>query len=221
MLKIKQKFDSFNNGVLYFGDYLENYDGEGNACSEKEFSIKGKLFFSYKTIREQDSLKYADTGLKVSIKIKTHYIPGISTGDTVKINDVLYSIAYLEPDASKEKMFIFLTDLINVMSKHISIFSKNKGGALSDDEWIHFKTVWGDIKEINTVKTLENIVDGKMSTKFRKKFIIRYIDCLDLSNNKEATSNYKILYKNKFYNILGISNLEEKDEILEIEGVIE
>lgn len=30
-----------------------------------------------------------------------------------------------------------------------------------------------------------------------------------------------IAYKDKFYNILGINNLEEKDEILEIEGVIE
>ena len=46
-------------------------------------------------------------------------------------------------------MFIFLTDLINVMSKHIGIFLKNKGGALSDDEWSHYRTVWGDIKEIN------------------------------------------------------------------------
>lgn len=221
MLKRKQKFDSFNDGVLYYGDYLESYDENNNACNEKEFSIKGKLFFSYKTIREQDSLKYSYTGLKVSIKLKTHYIPGISTGDTVKINDSLYSIAYLEHDASKEKMFIFLTDLINVMSKHIGIFLKNKGGALSDDEWGHCRTVWGDIKEINNVKTLESTYNGKVSTKFRKKFIIRYIEYLDLSNDKEATTKYKIAYKDKFYNILGINNLEERDEILEIEGVIE
>lgn len=221
MLKRKQKFDSFNDGVLYFGDYLESYDKDNNACSKKEFSIKGKLFFSYKTIREQDSLKYSDTGLKVSIKLKTHYIPGISTGDTIKINDSLYSIAYLEPDSTKGKMFIFLTDLINVMSKHISIFSKNNGGVLSDDEWIHCRTVWGDIKEINNVKTLESKTNGKVSTKFRKKFIIRYIDYLDLSNDKEATTKYMIAYKGKFYNILGINNLEEKNEILEIEGVIE
>ena len=107
------------------------------------------------------------------------------------------------------------------MSKHISIFSKNNCGALSDDEWIHCRTVWGDIKEINNVKKLERTTNGKVSTKFRKKFIIRYIDYLDLSNDKEATTKYMIAYKDKFYNILGINNLEEKDEILEIEGVIE
>ena len=118
-------------------------------------------------------------------------------------------------------MFFFLTDLINVMSKNIGIFLKNKGGALSDDEWGHYRTVWGDIKEINNVKTLESTSNGKVSTKFRKKFIIRYIEHLDLSNDKEATTKYKIAYKDKFYNILGINNLEERDEILEIEGVIE
>lgn len=33
MLKRKQKFDSFNDGVLYYGDYLESYDENNNACS--------------------------------------------------------------------------------------------------------------------------------------------------------------------------------------------
>lgn len=221
MLKRKQKFDSFNDGILYFGDYLESYDIHNNACDEKEFSIKGRLFFSYKKIREQDSLKYGNTGLQVSIKLKTYYIPSISTGDTVKINGVLYSIAYLEPDSTKENMYIFLTDLINVMAKHISIFLKKSGNALTDDEWIHCRTVWGDIKEINSVKTLESTSNGRVATKFRKKFIIRYIDYLDLSNDKEVTTKYKISYKDKFYNILGVNNLEERDEILEIEGVIE
>ena len=61
-----------------------------------------------------------------------------------------------------------------------------------------------------------NSYNEKGYQKFRKKFIIRYIEHLDLSNDKEATTKYKIAYKDKFYNILGINNLEERDEILEL-----
>ena len=83
MLKRKQKFDSFNDGVLYYGDYLENYDENNNACNEKEFSIKGKLFFSYKTIREQDSLKYSDTGLIMGNNKSQLVVAAIENGTVI------------------------------------------------------------------------------------------------------------------------------------------
>ncbi|MEG0667840.1 MAG: head-tail adaptor protein [Clostridium sp.] len=222
MLKRKMKFDSFNDGVLYFGEYIESYDLNNNACDEKEFSVKGKLFFDYKSIREQDKLKYDHTGLRVSIKLKTHFSPVISSGSVVKINDILYSIAYLEPNDSHQKLYIFLTELINDMDKHISIYSKaGSQSVLSDDEWNHYRTVWGEIKAINTVKTVEKSENERLSNKFKKKFIIRYIEELDLTLDKMATIKYKIVFKNKQYNILAINNVEEKDEIFEIEGVIE
>lgn len=222
MLKVKKKFDSFNDGIIEFGDYIESYDENNNACEEKEFSVKGRLLFSYKTIREQDRLKYDDTGIKVAIKIKTYYISNLNSSNTIRLNNILYSIAHIEPDNFKEKMYIYLTELKNDMNKHISIYRKvSNKNPLTDDKWELFRTVWGDIEAINTVKTLEDINNGKVENKLKKKFIIRYLKELDATINKQATIQYKIKYKNYYYNIVGTNNLEEKEKILELEAVIE
>ena len=222
MLKRKKSFDSFNDGIIEFGDYIESYDENNNACEEKEFSVKGRLLFSYKTIREQDRLKYDDTGVKVAIKIKTYYLPNLKSSNTIRLNNTLYSIAHIDPDNSKEKMYIYLTELKNDMSKHISIYTKiDDNNPLTDDKWDLFRTVWGDIEAINTVKTLEDTNNGKVENKLKKKFIIRYLKELDATLNKQVTVQYKIKYKNYYYNIVGTNNVEEKDEILELEAVIE
>lgn len=222
MLKRKKNFDSFNDGIIEFGDYIESYDENNNACEEKELSIKGKLLFSYKTIREQDRLKYDDTGVKVSIKIKTYYLPNLKSSNTIRLNNILYSIAHIDPDNSKEKMYIYLTELKNDMNKHISIYTKiDNNNPLTDDRWEQFRTVWGDIEAINTVKTLEDTNNGKVENKLKKKFIIRYLKELDATFNKQVTVQYKIKYKNYYYNIVGTNNVEEKNEILELEAVIE
>lgn len=222
MLKRKKNFDSFNDGIIEFGDYIESYDENNNACKEKEFSVKGRLLFSYKTIREQDRLKYDDTGLKVAIKIKTYYLPNLKSSNTIRLNNTLYSIAHIDSDNSKEKMYIYLTELKNDMNKHISIYNKiDDNNPLTDDIWELFRTVWGDIEAINTVKTLEDTNNGKVENKLKKKFIIRYLKELDATFNKQVTVQYKIKYKNYYYNIVGTNNVEEKNEILELEAVIE
>lgn len=222
MLKRKKNFDSFNDGIIEFGDYIESYDENNNACKEKEFSVKGRLLFSYKTIREQDRLKYDDTGLKVAIKIKTYYLPNLKSSNTIRLNNTLYSIAHIDSDNSKEKMYIYLTELKNDMNKHISIYNKiDDNNPLTDDIWELFRTVWGDIEAINTIKTLEDTNNGKVENKLKKKFIIRYLKELDATFNKQVTIQYKIKYKNYYYNIVGTNNVEEKDEILELEAVIE
>lgn len=222
MLKRKKNFDSFNDGIIEFGDYIESYDSDNNACEEKEFSVRGRLHFSYKTIREQDRFNYDNTGLKVKIKLKTYFVPYLSTSNTIRLNNVLYSIGHIDPDINKEKMYIYLTELKNDMNKHISIYAKiSDNNPLTDDRWELFRTVWGDIETINTVKTLEDTNNGKVENKLKKKFIIRYLNELDATLNKQVSIQYKIKYKNYYYNIVGTNNVEEKEEILELEGVIE
>ena len=66
---LKRKINQYNDGVLKFGRYVEKYDNNEILLDEKEFIQEGKLFFSYKTIREQDRLKFDDTGYKIELKI--------------------------------------------------------------------------------------------------------------------------------------------------------
>ena len=68
---LKRKINQYNDGVLKFGRYVEKYDNNEILLDEKEFIQEGKLFFSYKTIREQDRLKFDDTGYKIELKINT------------------------------------------------------------------------------------------------------------------------------------------------------
>ena len=65
----KLKFDVFNNGLLEFGDLVESVDENLNALDEKEFTIKGRLFFNYMSIRQEDKLKFDDTGFKLTLKL--------------------------------------------------------------------------------------------------------------------------------------------------------
>lgn len=83
----KIKFDNFNDGIIEFGEYKESYDIEGNALDEKEFIVNSKLFYSNEYIREQDRLKFDNTGLKVSIKLKVPYMKLIKTSDVIKLNN--------------------------------------------------------------------------------------------------------------------------------------
>ena len=71
---LKRKINQYNDGVLKFGRYVEKYDNNEILLDEKEFIQEGKLFFSYKTIREQDRLKFDDTGYKIELKINTPYM---------------------------------------------------------------------------------------------------------------------------------------------------
>ena len=39
------KFDSFNDGIIHFGSYVERYDENGDA-TVKEFVQSGRLYFA-------------------------------------------------------------------------------------------------------------------------------------------------------------------------------
>ena len=88
---LKRKINQYNDGVLKFGRYVEKYDNNEILLDEKEFIQEGKLFFSYKTIREQDRLKFDDTGYKIELKINTPYMNKIKSDHIVLIDDITFN----------------------------------------------------------------------------------------------------------------------------------
>ncbi|HBF4502695.1 TPA: head-tail adaptor protein, partial [Clostridioides difficile] len=73
--------------------------------------------------------------------------------------------------------------------------------------------VWACVEDLNSKELIEN---NSIKTSTNKKFKIRYIEELDLSIKQNAITNFVIKYKDKFYNITQILNLEEENKILEI-----
>ncbi|MDO0133048.1 phage head closure protein [Clostridioides difficile] len=209
----KIKFNNFNDGIVEFGAYKESYDKEGNALDEKEFIVIGKLFFANEYIREQDKLKFDDTGLKVSIKLKVPYMGLIKTSDVIKLNNEFYSIVKLDISNDKTSIYLYLSELVDVLDKHISIFIKERKSVLEDVTMKFYKKVWASVEDLNSKELIEN---NSIKTSTNKKFKIRYIEELDLSIKQNAITNFVIKYKDKFYNITQILNLEEENKILEI-----
>lgn len=209
----KIKFDNFNDGIVEFGEYKESYDIEGNALDEKEFIANGKLFYSNEYIREQDRLKFDNTGLKVSIKLKVPYMKLIKTSNVIKLNNEFYSIVKLDISNNNRSIYLYLTELVDILDKHISIFIKERKNVLEDVTMKFYKKVWANVEDLNSKELIEN---NSIKTSTNKKFKIRYIEELDLSIKQNAITNFVIKYKDKFYNITQILNLEEENKILEI-----
>ncbi|HGL6931327.1 TPA: head-tail adaptor protein, partial [Clostridioides difficile] len=145
----KIKFDNFNDGIIEFGEYKESYDIEGNALDEKKFIVNGKLFYSNEYIREQDRLKFDNTGLKVSIKLKVPYMKLIKTSDVIKLNNEFYSIVKLDISNDKTSIYLYLSELVDVLDKHISIFIKERKNVLEDVEMKFYKKVWACVEDLN------------------------------------------------------------------------
>lgn len=209
----KVKFNTYNDGVLFFGKYIESYDINGNATDEKEFIDKGKLFFSYQSIREEDKLKFQDTGKKISMKIKTPYMIAITSSDTVKLDNELYSILHIDKDSKRQSLFIYLTELENELDKHVEILKEYRKSALDNKVIEPVKTVWGKVID---VKDNTNIKDISQRVKHKKVITIRYLGILDININKKVTVDYKIKYKEIIYNINSIINTNDDDELLEL-----
>lgn len=217
----KLKVDNYNDGVFYFGIHEESYDASGNALEEKEFIVQDKLFFSYSSIREQDRLKYDNTGTSLKMKLKVRFNTIINSNYVIKLNNEFYCIETMDRDVQGKNLYLYLTELKSNMDKHISIYKKTKKDILQDEEWTLFRTVWGDIKTITSVTNKEVIENGNLKNKLQKLFVIRYLEELDIDFNKKATTDYKIKYKAAYYNIAQINNVEEQDKLFEIKGDME
>lgn len=209
----KVKFNTYNDGILSFGEYIESYDINGNATDKKEFTALGKLFFSYQVIREQDKLKFDDTGKKISIKIKVPYMTQINSSNIIKINNELYSIGYIDTDVYKHSIYIYLTELQNELNTHIELYKQIRKSALENKTLEFYKKVWAKVEDIQDNSIVR---DMSQRVKHRKKVTIRYLDDLDINIYKKVTVDYKVKYKDIYYNIDQVINVEEENKLFEI-----
>ena len=205
------KFDSFNDGLIYFGDYVEGYDENGDA-TEKEFVQKGRLFFALSSIREQDTLKY-DSSKKVTLKIKTPYLPILNSNHVIRYNEDYYSVTHIDPGINRQSLFIYLSSYVETLRYKVEVLDYIKASPLEDAELRHFRTLWCDVTHN---KATSGIEADKEDFTVKKTFVIRYLSELD--NSIQSVGNKRLKYRGKIYKITSTTNSDESDELLEIEA---
>lgn len=214
---LKRTINQYNDGILRFGKYLEKYNQKGELLSEKEFTQDGRLFFSYKSIREQDRLKFDDTGYKIELKINTPYMNLIKSDHVVLIENNIYSIRYIEPDYNKKNLYIFLSNYEDEMDTYISIYKDIKTNPIKNNEMILFQNAWCKVENLSDKSTREKESQGISKLVVQKKITLKYIKELDSSINNDIISKYKIDINGVKYKIISSLNVENKKSLIQLE----
>lgn len=214
---LKRTINQYNDGILRFGKYLEKYNQKGELLSEKEFTQDGRLFFSYKSIREQDRLKFDDTGYKIELKINTPYMNLIKSDHVVLIENNIYSIRYIEPDYNKKNLYIFLSNYEDEMDTYISIYKDIKTNPIKNNEMILFQNAWCKVENLSDKSTREKESQGISKLVVQKKITLKYIKELDSSINNDIKSKYKIDINGVKYKIISSLNVENKKSLIQLE----
>lgn len=214
---LKRKISQYNDGVLKFGKYSEKYNQDGNLLNEKEFIQEGKLFFSYKSIREQDRLKFDDTGYKIELKINTPYMNSIKSDHVVLIENNTYSIKYIEPDYNKRNLYIFLSNYEDEMDTYISIYTVNRVSPIANPTLNIFKNAWCKVENLLDKSTREKSSNDVSKIIVQKKITLKYIEELDSSISKDILSKYKIDINGVKYKIISSLNVENEKSLIQLE----
>ena len=214
---LNRKINQYKDGVFEFGKYVEKYDKEGQLLKEKGFIQEGKLFFSYKAIREQDRLKFDDTGYKIELKINTPYMNLIKSDHIVLIENNIYSIKYIEPDYNKRNLYLFLSNYEDEMDTYISIYKDIKTNPIKNSEIILFKNAWGKVENLSDKSTREKTSQGILKLVVQKKITLKYIKELDSSLNNDIISKYKIDIDGVKYKIISSLNVENEKSLIQLE----
>lgn len=214
---LKRNINQYNDGVLKFGKYSEKYNQDGKLLNEKEFIQEGKLFFSYKSIREQDRLKFDDTGYKIELKINTPYMDLIKSDHVVLIENNTYSIKYIEPDYNKRNLYIFLSNYEDEMDTYISIYTVNRVSPIANPTLNIFKNAWCKVENLLDKSTREKSSNDVSKIIVQKKITLKYIEELDSSISKDILSKYKIDINGVKYKIISSLNVENEKSLIQLE----
>lgn len=209
----KIKFDSFNDGIIQIGDYIEGYDEFGDA-TKKEFVSQGRLFFAFSSIREQDAMKY-DTSKKVTLKVKTPYLKSLNSNHVIKYNDDYYQLTYIDSAINRQSLFLYLSNYIETLRYQVEVLDEVKVGPLKSPKLVHFRTLWCDVASHKTTSVSEANQEAYHT---KKIFIIRYVSELDPTI--QSVSQKRLKYNGQIYRIISISNQNEANELLEIEAEV-
>lgn len=213
----RKKFNQYNDGVLKFGKYLEKYDEAGYLLNKKEFIQEGKLFFSYKSIREQDRLKFDDTGYKIDLKINTPYMNNIKSNHVILIESNMYSIKYIEPDFSKRNLYMFLSNYEDEMDTYIYIYKEIKTNPLKNPVLKLFTNAWCKVENLLDKSTREKSSNDISKILVQKKITLKYIKELDSSITNNVIANYKICINDVKYKIISSMNVKNEKSLIQLE----
>lgn len=106
-----------------------------------------------------------------------------------------------------------MTERITIEKNNCYIDPTN---GLNKDEWSYYHKCWSEFKKVGWRNYLsskaiqaENIVT----------FIIYYSSkTKELLDTKDPTQDYRLVYKNRIYNIKYVEDIENKHEFIEIKG---
>lgn len=98
--------EELNSGQMEFG--YENHIRENGKLIRSDFVVKGKLNFANKNLRESDYSIYEHLDRVTTKKVKTYYIEDVQRQYKVKINDEIYDITAIDPDADETYMYWYL-----------------------------------------------------------------------------------------------------------------
>lgn len=107
----QKKQTSFNDGIIYV--YSENlietsFSGKKNVKSLDDLTFITKLFYKEESKRQQDIIFADSMGRKLTLKLKTPLIDGISSNHKVVIGNDLYDIFQLDPDKTNNELYFYL-----------------------------------------------------------------------------------------------------------------
>ena len=123
----KNKFESYNDGILHYGFYKEVFNSE-NILIKKEFAFSGKLFFKTLSIREEDRYSFDTENSKLSLKLKVRKNNIIKINHIVKVNNELYTIKNIDSDSNN--LYIYLTNFEDELDRIIEFYKKENESAL-------------------------------------------------------------------------------------------
>lgn len=102
--------ENLNDGLLTFGK-IQTVRGKNNKIdkSADPFNEMGKLYFNFKTIRQDDAEQYGGKRKVVDLKVKSYYLPDVLKTHKVKIEEELYDINAVDPDTQRKYMYWYLS----------------------------------------------------------------------------------------------------------------
>lgn len=106
----KFKFSRYNDGVVSIYREKEkrsNFAAKVNVAVLDDMAFVAKLDYEESSKREEDVQFAEQMGFDLSLKIRTRYLPIVTSKCKAVINDYLYDISYV--DKSRTEMWLFLT----------------------------------------------------------------------------------------------------------------
>lgn len=112
-MKSSKNMNNFLDGFLYIYRDKEKYNNFGakmNAFSLKDKNLLYKLGYTETFKRYQDYELANASNSDLTLKVKTHLVKGVLSTDKVVINNVIYSIIYLDEDRIHKLLYIYLEE---------------------------------------------------------------------------------------------------------------